>query len=186
MYYGFHKKIARVGDTSSTSLCKEDSERTRRLVGRHPKGRLGKMLKRQEQNACTMGGEKCINRDILSPLFMSQQQMSPLFCHRFVALCCQQCPAHAKGKPALCPSVLPLKAWLYSARIWQSRSFFDASRPQLLGWQRQYSEDRTAKHVCSENVSGHTWSLSYLQTWAVSICDHQVDSLAVHKSFQAS
>lgn len=58
MYYGFHKKIARVGDTSSTSLCKEDSERTRRLVGRHPKGRLGKMLKRQEQNACTMGGEK--------------------------------------------------------------------------------------------------------------------------------
>lgn len=42
-------------------------------------------------------------------------------------------PMHAKGKPALCPSVLPLKAWLYSARIWQSRSLFDASRPPFLG-----------------------------------------------------
>lgn len=42
----------------------------------------------------------------------------------FVASCCYQSPSRAKAKPALCLSVLPLKAWLYSAWIWQSRSFF--------------------------------------------------------------
>lgn len=120
----------------------------------------GTTLKRHEENVCTMGREKMHQPGYFKSFTRANvTTVLPQDC-RFVASCCYQPPVHAKGKPALCPSVLPLKAWLYSARIWQSGSFFfDASRPRFLGWQRQDSEGRTARHACGANaVSGHTWS----------------------------
>lgn len=158
-------------------------------IERHSKRRLGEKKRnciRKARGECMHHGKrkKCITQGILSCLFKLRQQMSLCF-----ATWLQACGT-AKGKPALCPPVLPLKAWLYSAQIWQATSVL--THPWSVSWLTEEvfrGQDCKAslRHWgCFSLTIPDPISPSKIGYFRAGLWASTVTRQAVHKPFQAS